>query len=486
MRFDQHFLRTALPDAELIGQQLPAYPAVAIDSRRLRPGEIFVALPGAKTDGHQFLRAALTAGCAGLIIAKAQRPLLTQLDQQQLAKIIVCLVPEPQAALLQLAQAWRKLFTGPVVGITGSVGKTSTKELLSQILQAAAVPHCVSPGNLNTLIGASISLLQLQPQHQVAVLELGISRRGEMAALADLVRPTMAIITTIGHSHMGQLGLPAEVSAEKRQIFKFFTETNIGIINGDNPHLAQIAYPHPMVRFGRKTTNQVQARKVVIENGQLKFTLKIYGTKIDLILDGTNPGRISNSLAAAAAAYLLEIPISQIIAGLQQELILPGRMQRRQLRPEFGGGRLIDDCYNAGPESVKAAILAFEKLTVSGAKVLVLGDMFELGRESQFWHRQIGRFLHKIPSLQRLILVGEAVKFVKQTAPVTLAVDLVADWQAAVPLLQTYLQPADVVLVKGSTYGYTAGLMHLVQRLAEPLAPLTQFKPAVTVKEAVY
>ena len=486
MHFDQQFLMTTWPAAEIRGVNFPLYPTVAVDSRQLRPGEIFVALPGAKVDGHQFLAQALAAGCAGLVIAQSQRHLLAQLDATQLAKVLVCVVPDTQQALQQLAHAWREQFTGPVIGITGSVGKTSTKELLGQILQAAGINYCASRGNLNTLIGASISLLQLRPTHQVAVLELGVSRCGEMAQLAALVRPTMALITTVGHAHMGALGLPSEVSAEKRQIFKFFTETNIGIVNGDDPHLAQLAYAHPVVRFGRKITNQVQARKILIEHGQIKFTLKIYGTKVDLVLDSTNQGQITNSLAAAAAAYLLEVPIAKIASGLQQNLMLPGRMQWRTLRAEFGGGRLIDDCYNAGPESVKAAILAFEKLPVSGAKVLVLGDMFELGRESQFWHRQIGRFLHKIPSLQRLILVGEQVKFVKQTAPVTLVSDLVPDWQAAVPLLQTYLQAADLVLVKGSTYGYTAGLAQLVQQLTEPLTVATQFRPAVTFKETVY
>ena len=484
MQFDRRFLSATLPNAEIIGDIFPEYPSVTVDSRKVRLGDIFVAIKGARHDGHEFLSLALENGCTGLIIAQAKQVLLNQIDPAVLNKILVILVPDPVVALVQLARAWRSSFSYPVVGITGSVGKTSTKELLAQILKTAGIAHCVSKGNLNTLVGASVSLLQMRAEHKAAIFEIGISQRGEMDALADLVRPTIGLITSVGHSHMGGLGLPADIASEKRKIFKFFTERNIGIINGDQPLLAQIAYTHPVVRFGLKTTSQVQVRKIVIDNGKISCAVKIYGHKFNLELSGTHRSRVFNSLAAAAVAYLLEVPVDKIVAGLKQDLALTGRMEYKQLKPEYGQALLIDDCYNAGPESVKAALLAFEKLPVKGRKILVLGDMYELGSESNFWHRQIGRFLQKATSINYIILVGEQVNSVKQTAPVTLEIDLVPDWQAALKLLaELKLQSNDVILVKGSTHGYTSGLVHLINQMTSINSKPDLIKPAVTVKE---
>lgn len=484
MQFDRSFLNAALPGAEIIGEIFPAYPAIATDSRRVRLGDIFVAIKGTRHNGHEFLDVAIENGCVGLLVAQDQAVYLNKIKPEILNQLLVILVPDTVQALVQLARAWRANFNYPVVGITGSVGKTSTKEILAQILKTAGLSACVSKGNLNTLVGASISLLQMRSEHQVAVFEIGISQRGEMDELADLVRPTIGLITSVGHSHMGGLGLPADIAAEKRKIFKFFSESNIGVINGDQPLLANIAYTHPVVKFGLKTTSQIQVRKIMIEHGKISCKIKIYGHKFDLELNGTHRSRVFNSLAAAAVAYLLNIPVIQIMAGLKQDLALPGRMEQKQLKPEFGNGLLIDDCYNAGPESVKAALLALEKLPVKGRKILVFGDMYELGAESNFWHRQIGRFLQKATSINYILLVGEQVKFVKQTAPVTLNIDLVSDWQAALKLLVAQnLQANDLILVKGSTHGYTSGLVYLINQMTILNSKPNLIKPAVSVKE---
>ena len=484
MHFDRRFLSTALPNAEIIGDVFPAQPSIAVDSRKVRLGDIFVAIKGAQHNGHEFIDIAVENGCVGLLVAQDQAVYLNKINPEILNQLLIIIVPDTVPALVQLARAWRASFNYPVVGITGSVGKTSTKEILSQILKTAGVSHCVSKGNLNTLVGASISLLQMRAEHKVAIFEIGISQRGEMDELADLVRPTIGLITSVGHSHMDGLGLPADIAAEKRKIFKFFSESNIGIINGDQPLLANIAYTHPVVRFVLKTTSQIQVRKIMIEHGKISCKLKIYGHKFDLEINGTHRSRVFNSLAAAGVAYLLEVPIDKIIAGLKQDLALTGRMEQKQLKPEFGSGLLIDDCYNAGPESVKAALLALEKLPVKGRKILIFGDMYELGTESNFWHRQIGRFLQKATSISYVLLVGEQVKFVKQTAPVTLNIDLVLDWQAALHLLaKLKLQSNDVILVKGSTHGYTSGLVYLINQMTLTNSKPNLIKPAVSVKE---
>lgn len=448
MRFDEHFLNGALADAILLDNNFPEEALFAVDTRSLEVGDIFVALPGTTTDGHCFIEDALRKGAAGIILAFEQQVLLKSIDASLLKKKLIIAVPDTLNALIRLATIWRDQYTYPVIGITGSVGKTSTKEMLVNICKASGIEYLASRGNENTRIGLSLNMLRMRKHHRVAIFEMGISKRGEMAELARILRPTSAVITTIGHSHMEGLGSLADIVVEKRAIFKYFNEESIGIINGDIPMLADVGYVHPVIKFGSKTTNQIQARKIIAKDGKISCVMRLYKERYPVSLPYAHEGMVTNALAAAAVGHLLGIPAVHIIKGIQEPLYIPGRFEQRTLTNR--NGLIINDAYNASPESMKAALLAFEGMKSTGRKIVILGDMLELGVNSPFWHRQLGRFLRKVRSLNHIILVGSLVQWTQKTLPVGITAEIVPDWQAAVDALNKQLDHEALILVKGS------------------------------------
>ncbi len=458
MRFDDHFITRALTDVSIVHRHFPHDPHFSVDSRTVQSGDIFVALPGTNCDGHEFVSEAFKKGAAGCIIAASKKAILKKISQVDLKNKLVLVVTDTLKALTQLARAWRLQFDIPIVAITGSVGKTTTKELLAQILSASGKKFFVSHANQNTKIGVSLNVLNLRKEHELAVFEVGISKRGEMAVLADLLRPTTAVITNIGHQHMDGLGSLNDIALEKRDIFKYFGEDSIGIINGDQPILANVAYQHPVIKFGSKTTNQIQSRKIRVSGSCTNFVLKIYKKKYSIELNQPHVGAVFNVPAATAAAYLLNVPEEIIVEAVQKPFVVAGRFEQRPI--SNSRGTLINDCYNANPESMKAALLAFQQVETKIPKIAILGDMLGLGVNSPFWHRQIGRFLRKVPSLRQVILVGDLVLWTKKTAPVGLQVDVVPTWQDAAKKLETKLEQESVVLVKGSR---AIGLNNLVK-----------------------
>jgi len=451
MRFDEHFLRGALSKVSIIAGVTAKFPEDArfsIDTRTIEKGDIYVALSGATYDGHNFLQAAIDKGAVGLIIADDKKGFLAKLNQKALDAVLVIIVPDTLQALLRLATTWRAQFNFPVVAITGSVGKTSTKEILAAILDFNGNKYIASRGNQNTQIGLALNMLRMRSSHEMAIFEVGINKRDEMAKLANMLRPTTAVITNVGHCHMEGLGSLGGIAQEKRDLFKYFNEDSIGIINGDIAILASVGYIHPVIKFGAKTTNQIQARKINIGTKTTTFVLKIYKTKHNVTLNTIHEAAVFNSLAATALAHQLGVADEIIIKAIQQPVIVAGRFEERPLKNSKG--LLINDCYNANPESMKAALLAFEKIETSAKKIAVLGDMLELGLNGPFWHRQIGRFLRKVPSLQQVILVGDRVAWTKKTVPVGLKTEIVPTWKEAAVLLESLYGADTLVLVKGS------------------------------------
>lgn len=462
MQFDGHFVQGVIPEAVVLQKNVPADAVFCIDTRMLRKGDIFIALSGEKCDGHDFVLDAFKKGAAGAIISNTQKALIKELQGQAYKQHFVVTVPDTLQALLRLASAWRAQFSYPVLAITGSVGKTSTKERISAILTLHGMKHLATQGNYNTRIGVALTMLNMREDHQVALVEVGISQRGEMAELARLLSPTCGLITCIGHSHMEGLGSLADIAQEKRDLFKYFTQESIGIINGDQPVLSRVGYAHPVIKFGTKTINQVQARKIIIGNGRTSFVLKLYKEKYHLVLDHMHEGAINNCLTAAAATHLLGVPHDVIVKGLQEPSVVAGRFETRSLKGYKGF--LINDCYNANPESMKSALLAFQKIDSKEPKIAVLGDMLELGQNSPFWHRQLGRFLRKVPTLKHVILVGSMVTWTKKTLPLWVTAEVVPNWEAAVDRLQERLHDDALVLVKGS---HGIGLSNLVNKMSD-------------------
>lgn len=464
MRLNEHFVMRALSNVSILHNTFPENLSFSIDSRTLQAGDFFIALSGIQSDGHDFIKEVFNKGAAGCMIRADKQDLLKSISSDTLKNKLVLLVPDTLQALFELAGAWRAQFTYPVISITGSVGKTSTKELLASILTLSGKSFIASHGNQNTKIGVALNMLRMRDHHEAAIFELGISKRGEMAELAHLVQATTGIITNIGHQHMDGLGSLHDIALEKRDIFKYFTEKNIGIIHGDQPFLFNVSYPFPVVKFGLKTINQLQARKVRVQDSCVRFILKIYKNKYQITLSQPHMGSVFNSLAAASAAHLLGIAEDVIVQGIQAPFVVDGRFEPRKLKSN--NGILINDCYNANPESMKESLLAFQHIETDAQKIVVIGDMLGLGSDSPFWHRQLGRLMRKVPSLKHVILVGDLVQWTYKVLPVHLTVDKAPDWQAAVSLLNEKLakEPKEsMVLVKGSL---GVGLGNLVKAVS--------------------
>ena len=462
MTLERDFFEKIIPQTIWLGSAQPCFGHAVTDSRAAQQGSAFIALQGEKVDAHDFLLDAYQYGARTFVIEKSKKEKANVFTSAMLQVSVIALVDDVCQAIVAVAAAWRQQFTMPVVGITGSVGKTSTKEMLVAVLQAGGKQYLATEGTKNTLISIAARLLALNKEHQCVVVEMGINKRGEMAALANLVRPTMAIITAVAHSHMEGLGSLQDIAAEKRDIFKYFTASDIGIINGDHAMLAGISFQHPVVKFGLKTTNQVQARKIQVGNGATSCALKFYGKKYQLTLPTIHAGRLLNALACAAAAHLLGIDDATILKGIQQAPIVPGRFELKKLRARKG--IVVNDCYNANPESMKEALLAFERMETRGKKIAVLGDMLELGVNASFWHRQIGRILRKTPSLAHVIFVGSSIKAAEKTIPIGIPFSSVANWQEAITEVERHLEDDVTVLVKASN---GVGLKNLVENIVE-------------------
>jgi UDP-N-acetylmuramoyl-tripeptide--D-alanyl-D-alanine ligase len=425
---------------------------VSCDSRTINPGDFFIALKGARVDGHAFVEQALDNGATGLIIS--DEACLHNLSKKRLQDCFILKVSNTLQALTSLAVVWRSMLSIPLVGITGSIGKTSTKEIVKNILVCAGIDAFVSYKNQNSTIGLPLNILRVQQHHKIAVFELGVSEQGEMEKLADMLRPTLACITCIAHSHAKGLGNIQDICYEKRFIFKYFGPSDVGIIFGDQEVLTHAFYTHPIAKFGYKTRNQVQARKVqYIEaaDGTMltEFILKWYGKKSRVVLPNNHSGLVANSLAASTLAYFLDIPFEAVVNGLETYGGFENRFEIKPLADKRG--MMISDCYNANPESMKAALVAFNQMKKNGPKIAVLGDMLELGEKEIYWHRQIGRILNRMDSIDSVILVGQRAWEISQTAPPSMNIVRAADWQEATVVLQESLgEHAVMVLVKGS------------------------------------
>ncbi len=446
--FDKKFITSVLPDAQILCDFFPSDFVFSIDTRTLKVGDIFIAFQGQSTDGHNYIVEALDKGAAGLIINNSRQDLLNKIDKDLLKEKFILLVHDTYQALYKLAKAWRTKFDYPVVGITGSVGKTSTREMVTNVLSLQKKSFVATSGNYCSLIGLALSILRMRDHHEVGVFEIGISKRGEMGQAVDILRPTIAAITSVGHSHMEGLGSLQDIANEKRLIFKYFKADSVGIVNGDQSYLSDIGYMHPVIKFGAKSTNQVQARKIRINSDQITFLLKLYRNKYAVRLQSSHEGRVVNALAAASICYLLHVDEQVIVDGVQLPITIGSRFEFLPLKG--GNGFVINDCYNASPESVKAALLAIDHIKTKAYKVAVLGDMLELGVDSSFWHRQIGRFLRKTPSIQEVFLVGKWIRAAQILIPAGIKVTLVENLKEISDFVHTLAQRELLILIKAS------------------------------------
>jgi UDP-N-acetylmuramoyl-tripeptide--D-alanyl-D-alanine ligase len=365
-------------------------------------------------------------------------------------------VKDSLAALGALAAAWRRRFELPMVAVTGSVGKTTTKEMIAAILSQSA-EVLKTPENYNNEIGVPLTLLQLAPEHKVGVIELAMRGKGQIRYLAEMCAPTIGVITNIGVSHLELLSSPAAIAQTKAELLEVMGGAGKAVLNRENesfPFLAEKAGPY--LTFGLQT-GQVRAEEIALDSQGSRFILQLprqaaepEGEQESVPVSLPVPGRhnIANALAAAAAARWLGISREQIAGGLGSFRAVIGRLR---LLSSPQGYTIIDDSYNASPDSMHAALEVLADIE-GVRKIAVLGDMRELGPESAIYHRAIGRFAGQLP-LDLIVTVGEMGQEIANAAADALsaaAIEFVPSAQDALRLLSGQLRPGDVVLVKAS------------------------------------
>jgi len=409
---------------------------VTMDSREVGAGDLFVALKGTRVDGHAFLADAAARGAAAVLVSDpgAARSLP--------AGCAVIAVADTVAALQQLAGGYRRRFAVPVAAVTGSCGKTTTKELATTVLQGR-VNTLVTPGNRNNHIGLPLTLLGLRPAHRACLLELGVNRPGEMDLLTGICAPTVGLITNIGPTHLAGLGSREGVAAEKGRLFAALGAAGTAVVNTDDPYVLREAHPHPGPKV-TYTTGGGPADVAVTAEGD-RVALRIGAATRRFRMFSSAAHQRQNAAGAAALAHLLGCGIDAVAEGLAA--FTPRPMRGRVLETATGA-RVIDDTYNANPLSVRAAVEALMATPAEGRRIAVIGDMLELGPRAAALHRDAGAAIAALGP-DRLVCVGSLAAHLREGAGKLADVRAVPDPLAAAPHLAD-LGPGDVVLVKGS------------------------------------
>ena len=373
------------------------FSGVSTDSRSIKAGELFVALRGDRFDGHEFLAAVHARGAAGAIVDRRY---------QGPYPLPVLIAEDTRQALGALAGSWRARFSPALIAVTGSNGKTTVKEMLASILRAHAGEAAVlaTAGNLNNDVGVPLTLLRMSAAHKCCAIELGMNHRGEIAYLAGIAAPTVALVNNAQREHLEFMNSVDEVAAENASVYDALPPDGAAVINADDDHAAYFrsrAGKRRVVDFGLGGSAAVGARH---NSKQLvsELRLRLPSGEADAVLAIPGLHNVRNALAAAACAYAAGVPAAAIGAGLSAFRPYTGRLQVKQAR---SGATVIDDTYNANPDSVRAAIDVLA--SCPGPTVLVLGDMGEVGPKGPEFHREIGAYARE-KGLARLLALGES------------------------------------------------------------------------------
>lgn len=374
---------------------------VVIDSRKMMEGGVFIATKGERVDGHDFIPQMAEKKALAVVCEKKPRD----------CQVPYILVQDSFQALKDIAEFYRSQLSIPVVGITGSVGKTSTKEMIAAVLSEG---FCVlkTEGNFNNEVGLPLTVLQIRPEHQAAVLEMGISDFGEMHRLSKIGKPDICVMTNIGQCHLENLGTREGILRAKTEIFDFMNPDGYVFVNGDDDMLVRVKAvgDHEVVHFGLGIGNQIFASNVMNKGlfgseAVIHMGLEVFPVEIPL------PGghMVYNALAAAAVGKCIGLSKEQIKKGISKVQAVGGRSHVIAL-PFY---TVIDDCYNANPVSMKAAI---DLLAMAlGRKVAILGDMFELGEKEKEMHREVGRYAAG-KGIDILLCVGVLSRYMYESA----------------------------------------------------------------------
>ena len=425
------------------------FEGVFTDSRTPARGALFVALRGDRFDGSEYVAQAVQGGAAGVLVPSDA----VEKALAHAGSAAVLAAHDTGRALGALAAAWRRRFPDlRVVAITGSTGKTSTKELIAEVLRAAA-PTLKTEGNLNNEVGLPLTLLRLSGEHRLAALELGMNHPGEIARLAHMCDPDVGIVTNVGPVHLEGCGSIEGVAYAKGELYAALRDGSVAVANADDPRVMQQARlsGRRLVTFGASASADVRLHGAHHGGAGLQVELEFGGARrnVELKLIGTHNG--NNAAAAAAVGVALGVAPNVVLRGLAAATT-PGR-RMRPVRLQ-NGALLIDDCYNANPSSTKAALLTLTHLARrNGRAIAVLGDMLELGATELDLHRDVGRFAAGA-GLSRLVCFGARAKALGEGAleagMAKDSVEFTEEPSDAVARVQARVAADDVVLVKGS------------------------------------
>jgi UDP-N-acetylmuramoyl-tripeptide--D-alanyl-D-alanine ligase len=432
---------------------------VSIDTRTLAPGDLFVALRGPHHDGHDFVAAAFERGAAAAMVDREVPGLR---EGAPLLRVDDTLV-----ALCALGAAARNRSDARIVAVTGSVGKTGTKEALRLALASAGRVYA-SAGGLNNHWGTPLSLARLPPDADYGVFELGMNHLGEIASLTRLVRPHIAVITTVELVHLGFFSSAEAIADAKAEIFLGFEPGGIAILNRDNPYYARLASAAmhaaaDVIGFGSHADAAVRLVDCTLDSRGSTVEASVSGRLLKYRIP--IPGRhwVMNSLAVLAAATAVAIDVGRAADSLGRLSALPGRGHRHELAWRGGTLTLIDESYNASPAAMRAAfsVLGATEPGPGGRRVVVLGDMLELGDASERLHRELAEPL-VAAKVDRAFLVGEAMAALHRALPERMRGGLWPSAEGSMSTLFRFLEPGDVVTVKGSR---AVRVSELVERL---------------------
>ena len=416
---------------------------VSTDSRTIKPGNLFVALRGEKFDGHQFVDDVSARGALAVVVDAVWKKENAQLMNRLRNTVVV--VPDTTKAFGELARGYRKKFSIPFLVVGGSNGKTSTKEMISAVLR---MKYAVlsTEGNLNNHIGVPHMLFRLMPKHDIAVLEVGTNHFGELDLLCDIAAPTHVLITNIGREHLEYFGDEDGVAKEETKLYGAVRTKGFAFVNLDDARLAKAGKKvRHKLTYGMSKKADVRAMRVMTnEQGCPEFEISVNGKTNFVRLSAAGLHNATNATAAAAVGFKFKVPPKKIISALEKYAGVSKRMEiirRNDLT-------ILNDTYNANPDSVIAALKTLRSMTVKGKKIVVLADMLELGEKAEHEHAKIGLAVSDM-EFEFLLTFGPLSRFTHEASKLAFAEHFDAKTDL-IGALKGQLTPGDAVLVKGS------------------------------------
>ena len=440
---------------------------LAIDSREVHPGAVFIAFAGEHADGHQFVPQALEAGARAIVVTRDDEAIRQAIERSRRGEVALVSVEDATAAVERLGAWHRTRLLCPVIGITGSTGKTTTKDFLRSVL-ATRMRTAATLGNRNNELGVPLTVMDAGADTEALIVEMAMRGPGQIAHLCSIARPTAGLVTNVGISHVEVLGTEEAIASAKGELVRAIPETGRVFLNGDDAWSAVLAAAGDaaVTLYGLGAVADVRAEDVTVgEDGTPSFRLIAEQGEAEVRLPIPGRHNVYNALAAAAVGLYLEMALEDVVVGLETTTVSKWRMEAFE---SASGVNVINDAYNANPTSMRAALSALGDLPTRGKRVAVLGDMAELGSLTELAHFQLGE---EIPesATDVLVTVGQRAKRIADGAlaagmdPGTVRPCVTAS--EASEVLDDLLEPGDTVLVKASR---VMGLETVVEGIMDP------------------